>query len=79
MPDLVLITTLIVSIGDVLVNIIGFCCAGRIRANCCGDCFSIEKDDDDTQKLTKEEVTAIEDAVRRGSVHANSPIHNNDK
>jgi hypothetical protein len=61
--DLVLLTTLIVSIGDVLINIVGFCCTGHIKTNCC-NCFSYEKDDDE---LTKEEITSIENAVRRGS------------
>ena len=65
MVDLVLLTTLIVSIGDVFVNLFGFCCGGHIKAKCC-NCFSYEKDDDDDQ-LTKEEITAIEEAVKRGS------------
>lgn len=38
--DLVLLTTLIVSIGDLFVNLFGLCCSGRCKVHSC--CVDIE-------------------------------------
>lgn len=61
--DLVLLTTLIVSIGDVFINIVGFCCTGHIKTQCCS-CCSYEKDDDD---LNQKEITTIDNTLILGT------------
>jgi hypothetical protein len=65
--DLVLLTTLIVSIGDLVVNLGTLCCKGRIKMNC-NNCFTVEHNENDG--LTKSEVM---DAVRRASQNLESP------
>jgi hypothetical protein len=72
--DLVLLTTLIVSIGDLVVNLGALCCKGRIKMNC-SDCFTVEHNENDG--LTKSEVM---DAVHRAShKHESPPIASTDK
>ena len=43
---ILLVSTLVVSLGDVFINLFGFCCQGRLKINCSG-CCDIEHDECD--------------------------------
>jgi hypothetical protein len=63
--DFVMITTLIVSIGDVMINVLGHLCNGKVKTCCCCSFFEYERedDDDDEKELSVQEVKQINEII----------------
>ena len=52
--SVLLVSTLVVSLGDVFINVFGLCCGGRLKIKC-SSCCNIEHDEcddcDDHEKI----------------------------
>lgn len=69
MPEIILlITTLVVSLGDLLVNIFSICCSGRLKVE--APCIKVDHREND-KGFTKSEVDLMisETLERRRSAH----------
>lgn len=66
--DMVLLATLLVSIGDILVNITGFCCSGRTTITT--KCIKIDHNEDGDKSINDNDIEKISENVeRRMSTH----------
>jgi hypothetical protein len=72
--DFVMITTLIVSIGDVMINVLGHLCNGKVKTRCCCSFFEYEREDDnddDNNELSDKEVKQINKIIDDKMKHQN--------
>jgi hypothetical protein len=64
---ILLVATLLISLGDVLINVFGLCCTGRCKLESC--CFNFEHEQEPTspiQTLSNDDIQAM--LERRKSV-----------